>query len=264
MTEEPEEVVTEETEIESETPEEATTNTAEALADAEVEDGDDSDDDEEAPESAALIAGEPLIEGKFTITVGMVIHPSDGHERGQLVTISASSHSKVVPVLISKRMQDLGKMPWLTDVITKVNGNLESLLLEAEKKKQKAAAEKEKAHKAAAAAKAKKDAPKKAKLEKEKKRKEAAKAKAEKKKQDEKVRKEKARIKAQTDKRKAEEKAKADKIKADAKAKADQEKLLKAQPKPKVEVTKAPELKPGEATQPDMFGILFQEKGKKK
>lgn len=209
--------------------------TADAAADAKVEDGpeeDDSDDDEEETVKAgAGIAGEPLVEGQFTITVVTVIHPSDGHERGQLVTISATSHEKIVPILIVKRMQDLGTLPaWLVDAITKANSNLDSLRQEAEKKRLKRVAEKEKIKKDAAAAQARKDAPKKAKLDKEK----------------------------------AEAKIKADKIKADSKLKADQEKEQKALVKAKSEENK-PALVIVEETSPftpDMFETLLKGKNK--
>jgi hypothetical protein len=224
----------------------------------------DAEPDDESEDTEEVISDEPYVEGAYAINIAMVIHPNDGHPNGPRVTIAASSHEKPAPFLISKRMQDLGDQPpWLKESIAKVAANLEHLRLEAEKKKQKDDAEKaaarEKSKKAAAAAQAKKDAPKKArlaKIEKEKQRKLAIKAKAEKQKADAKAKKEKAAAKLKADKEKAALKAKADQQKANAKAQAEEAKKSKAQP------IKQPELKPGEAIQPDMFETLLG--GKKK
>lgn len=213
------------------------TITGEALADAEVEDGedsedepkketaaalrapdddeDDSDDDDEEPKAGTPIIGEPYIEGECTVTLTMVIHPKDGHENGPLVTISASSHEKPGKSMINTRLLALGEMPAvIKDAIAQVNGNLETTRLEIEAAKAEEAAAQEKSKQDAAnkkqAEKNKKAAQLKAKKDKEKKKKEAEKAKAAKQKAAE-------QAKAEKDKAAA-DKALADKQKESARA----------------------------------------------
>lgn len=203
---------------------EETAEVPEEAKKAEVSD----DEDDEIDEEAAF-TDEPYKPGECTVEVKMIIHPDDRHAKGQLVSISATSHGRPGAFLINSRMADLELPAPITEAIQNANGQLEIIRKKNEEKKAQVEAEKQAEKDKAQAAKDKVVNAKKEKLDKAKKKKEEERARIKKKKDAE---------KAKAQKIKDAEKARAQKAKDALRIQAEKEKAEAEKLKKKTELKK--------------------------